>query len=70
VRRESARDYSSHPRPRLGSDEVASLGRRGPDLNRALSAVHGLFRRCFPAAFRSVGGTPNYGTRQYCSCIE
>jgi hypothetical protein len=35
VRRESARDYCSRPRPRLGSDEVASLGKRGPDLNRA-----------------------------------
>jgi hypothetical protein len=35
-----------------------------PDLNRALLAVYGLFRRHFPAAFRSIGGTPNYGTRQ------
>jgi hypothetical protein len=43
VRRESARDYCSRPRPRLGSDEVASLGRRGPELNHALSVVYGLF---------------------------
>jgi hypothetical protein len=28
-------DYCSRPKPRLGSDEVASLGRRGPNLNRA-----------------------------------
>jgi hypothetical protein len=41
VRRESVRDYCS--RLRLGSDEVASLGRHGLDLNRALSAVYGLF---------------------------
>jgi hypothetical protein len=41
VRREFVRDYCS--RPRLGSDEVASLGIRGPDLNRALSVVYGLF---------------------------
>jgi hypothetical protein len=41
ARRESVRDYCS--RPRLGSDEVASLGRRGLDLSRALSAVYGLF---------------------------
>jgi hypothetical protein len=37
----SSGDYCS--RWRLGSDEVASLGRRGLDLNRALSAVYGLF---------------------------
>jgi hypothetical protein len=37
----SSGDYCS--RPRLGSDEVASRGRRGLDLNRALSAVYGLF---------------------------
>jgi hypothetical protein len=41
VRRESVRDYCS--RPGLGSDEVASLGRRGLDLNRALSVGYGLF---------------------------
>jgi hypothetical protein len=33
ARRESVRDHC--PFPRLGSDEVASFGRRGPHLNRA-----------------------------------
>jgi hypothetical protein len=65
ARREFIRDYCS--RPRLGSDEVASLGRCGLDLNRALSAVYGLFWRCFPAGLRSIGGTPNYGPRHYSS---
>jgi hypothetical protein len=41
ARRESVRDYCS--RPMMGSDEVVSLGRRGLDLDRALSAVYGLF---------------------------
>jgi hypothetical protein len=35
------RDYCS--RPRLGLDEVASLGRRGLHLDRALPVVYGLF---------------------------
>jgi hypothetical protein len=37
----TVRDYCSHSR--LGSDEVAFLGRRDPDLNRALSVVYSLF---------------------------
>jgi hypothetical protein len=37
VRRDSARDYCS--RPRLGSDEIASLSRRGLDLNRAYQSL-------------------------------
>jgi hypothetical protein len=69
ARRESAWDHCSRPRPRLGSDEVASLGRWGPDLNHALSAVYGLFWRCFPAGLRSIGGTPNYGTRHLFSSL-
>jgi hypothetical protein len=32
-------------------------------LDRALSAAYGLFGRCFSVVFRSIGGTPNYGTR-------
>jgi hypothetical protein len=35
------------------------LGRRSLDLNRARQLVWG----CLPAVIRSVGGTPNYGTR-------
>jgi hypothetical protein len=36
------------------------LGKRSLDLNRARQLVWG----CLPAVIRSVGGTPNYGTRQ------
>jgi hypothetical protein len=40
--REFVWDYSS--RPRLGSGEIASLGRRGLDLNRARQSLRFVLR--------------------------
>jgi hypothetical protein len=51
--------------PRPGSAEARSrpLADEALTLARTVS-LYGLFWRCLSAVFRSVGGTPNYGTRQ------
>jgi hypothetical protein len=63
ARREFVRDYCSRPRP--GSSEA----RLRPLVDEALTwtvpiSLCSLCWGCLPAVFRSVGGTPNYGTRQ------
>jgi hypothetical protein len=62
ARREFVRDYCSCPRP--GSGEA----RLRPLVDEALTwtvpiSLCSLCWGCLPAMFRSVGGTPNYGTR-------
>jgi hypothetical protein len=56
------RDYCS--RPRLGLDEVASLGRRGLHLDALYQSCMVCSEDVFRLCFRSIGGTPNYGTQQ------
>jgi hypothetical protein len=63
ARREFVRDYCSCPRP--GSGEARSR----PLVDEALTwtapiSLCGLCWWWLPVVFRSVGGTPNYGTRQ------
>jgi hypothetical protein len=47
--------------PEVGRDEITSLRLQ---LWTTLTGIYGLFWGCFPARLRSIGGTPNYGTRQ------
>jgi hypothetical protein len=62
ARREFARDYCSRPRP--GSGEARSCPLVGEALTwTALISFCSLCWWWLPAVFRSVGGTPNYGTR-------
>jgi hypothetical protein len=61
VRRESVRDYCSCPR--LGSKEIASLGRRGLDLSRAYQSLRFVLRM-FSSHVKEHWDTSNYGTRQ------
>jgi hypothetical protein len=63
ARREFVRDYCSRPRPGSGEARLRPLADEALTWTAPISLC-GLCWGWLPAVFRSVGGTPNYGTRQ------